>query len=194
MKGPNEQKTKKLITDVIVVSAIVGIIALIIFVLTYRRETHIYETHDNGEASALVCTTNSNDDETDFFSSDSATGVEHRLKLAYNDGKVEKISYEFDGKYDSEEQAKEDKGKFNTDFNLYMGGHGVKYEVLAPVFQFTDNKASVRLYLDDYKNMNSVIARLFYIGSSSIDTIGKNSAEETKKYYEKKGFSCIISE
>ena len=42
--------------------------------------------------------------------------------------------------------------------------------------------------------MNSVIGKLFYINSASLDAVAKNSIQETKKHYEKKGFSCIIND
>lgn len=194
MKEAKNDDRKKLVIEAIAVAVMVGIIALVIFALTYKREEFIYEADSGGDASALVCTSNNNDSEVAFFSSDDVSSVEHKIKLIYRSGIINKLSYEFLGKYDSEEAAKEAKGVFNTKYNIYIGDHGMELDVLSPVFQYIGNKAKVELYLDSYKKMNSAIGKLFYISSASLDSVAKNSKEETKKYYEKKGFSCIISD
>lgn len=194
MKETNNRRKRRLIMDAAIIAIIVGVIALVIFLLTYKKETHIYESTDDGETSSLVCTSDNNDKEFAFFSSEEVDRVEHKVKLVYKNGKVSKLSYEFTGLYDSEEAAKQAKGEFNTEYNIYIGGHDMKLEVLKPVFQYVDNTANVRLYLDDYKDMNSVIGKLFYISSASMDAVAKNPIAETKKYYEKKGFSCIIGD
>lgn len=194
MTNLSDKKSKKLMVDIIVVAAVVGIIALVIFVLTYKRETHIIETYENGEASALVCSSNSNDAELNFFNGDDMVSVMHELKLVYSNGKVKKISYEFDGEYDSKKAAEHGDAVLHAKYNTYMGEHEINNSILTPVFQVLDNRLNIKLYLERYEDMNSVFGKLFYIGSSNIDAIGKNSAEETKKHYEKKGFSCIINE
>ena len=193
MKESNSKK-RKLIIDAVIMTLITGVIALVIFALTYKRETHIYDMVVEDDTSALVCTSNSNDSETMFFSDNDATNVEHKIKLAYNNNRISKMSYEFTGEYLSSEVAEEAKGAFNTKYNIYIGDHNMNLNILSPIFQHVDNKAKVELYLDDYRKMNSAIGKLFYIGSASLDSMSKNSKEETKKYYEKKGFSCIIND
>ena len=194
MKESEKSKKKKIITDAVIVAAIVAIIATIIFLLTYKKETRITESYDDGDTSALVCTSQKNDSEDIFFYSETATSVRHTIKLVYSDNKISKMSYEYDGEYNSEEEAKKDSGHLHTIYNLYLGDRGVNHEILSPVFQFTGNKALIRLYLDDYGKMNTPIGKVFYIGSGLVDTIGKNSPKETKKIYENKGFSCIIND
>lgn len=193
MKEMNNNKRKQRI-DAVKIVFLVCIIALVIYALTYKRETHIYETSDNSNTSALVCTSNSNDSEVMFFNSDNVSNAEHKVKLVYINDTINKISYEFTGEYDSEWVAKEAKGSFNTKYNIYMGNHNLELNTLSPVFQYVGNKAKVELYLDDYKNMNPTIGELFFISSTSLDSIAKESKEETKNYYEKKGFSCIIKD
>lgn len=194
MKEAKDDNRKKLVIEAIVVAVVFGFIALVIFALTYKREEYIYEPNDDGGVSALVCTSSNNDGEVAFFSSDNASSVEHKIKLIYKGEVINKLSYEFLGKYDSEEAARDAKGVFNTKYNVYLGEHGIEYDTLSPVFQHIGNKTKVELILDSYKNMNSVIGKFFYISSASLDSVAKNSKKETKKYYEKKGFSCIISD
>lgn len=192
-----EEKERKLskkiiIAYAIIVAAIMGLVALIIYTVTNKKETHIYETHVGNNSSSLACTTH--DNETAFFSSEIATNVSHLVKLVYKDGVVSKISYEYDGEYDSEEDARKDNGDMHAKYNIYLGEHNISHNVLTPVFQHDGNIARIRLFLDNYNNMNAVIGKLFYIGSAVKDAVGKNSIEETKKIYENKGFSCIISD
>ena len=193
MKKTNNKK-KKLMIDTAIMVVLAGIITLVVFALSYKKETHIYESINEGDTLALVCTSHDNDSEKHFFTDDYASNVEHRLKLVYRDGVVGKLSYEYTGEYNSEEAAREAKGNFNTKYNIYIGDHNLELNVLSPVFQHSNNKVKVELYLDDYRNLNSVIGKLFYISSASLDSVIKNSKEETKKYYEKKGFSCIIND
>lgn len=193
MKDSNNKK-RKLMIDTIIIVILVAIIAFVVFMLTYKRETHIYNSAIENDASALVCTSNNNDSETVFFSSDDATNIEHKIKLAYSGNKINKMSYEFTGEYASEEVAKEAKGAFNTKYNIYIGGHNMNLDVLSPIFQYVNNKVRVGLYLDNFEKMNSAIGKLFYISSAGLDSISKSSKDETKKYYEKEGFSCIIND
>ena len=193
MEKNGKKKFKKaLIVYAFSMAIIAGIVALIIFALTNKRETHTYVNRNNGETSGLKCTIDKNDNA--FFASDLATELRHTIKIMYNDNNIDKISYEYDGVYNSAEEAKKDAGKMHTDYNIYMGDHGVDHEILEPVFQYDGEKARIRLYLDDYKKMNSVIGKVFYIGSGIQDTVAKGSAEDTKKIFENKGFSCIISD
>ena len=194
MKEPEKKKNKRLVIDAVVMITIVVCIALVIILLTHQTETHTTEEYDDGDAAALVCTSDSNDGEKDFFKSETANRVEHMVKLVYDNGKVEKMSYEFMGDYNSNEEAKDENGKMHTSYNIYLGENGVDHEMLTPVFQYYDNKSIIKLYLDDYRKMNYALGRIFYIGNGMKDVVAKNSIKETKKVYENKGFSCIIND
>ena len=194
MKESDKEKKRKHTIDTVIIVTIIIFIAIVIFLLTFRKETRIIENYESGNTSALVCTSKDNNSDTTFFYSDTAKSLEHKVKLVYLDNRISKMSYEYDGEYDGEEAAKKDSGHLHTRYNLYFGDHGVNHEILAPVFQFTGNRALIRLYLDDYSKMNPVIGKVFYIGEGIIDTVAKNSPNETKKIYENKGFSCIIND
>ena len=194
MKESEKSKKKRTFIDAVIIAAIAAIVALVVFLVTYKKETWITEEYDYGDTLALACTSHENDPEVAFFSSETATSVEHIVKMVYNNDKVQKISYEYEGKYDSDDEAKEDSGAMHTKYNIYLGDHGIDHAILTPVFQYTGKKALIRLYLDDYNKMNSTLGKIFYIGNGMKDTVGKNSAKETKKLYENKGFSCIIND
>ena len=193
MKESDKQKRKKIIVQAVVLALIVAIIAIVIVLLTYKKETRTIETNEDGDMTALVCSSHDNG-ETAFFKSDTAKEVEHKVKLVYNNDNLQKMSYEYTGEYETKDIAEHDDAVLHARYNRYMGEHDKKSEMLTPVFQVVDNKLAIKLYLDSYKDMNSVISKLFYIGSGLEGTIGKNSLKDTKKYYEKKDFSCIISE
>ena len=192
MKESDKKEQKSLMTDAIVITVIVAIIAIVIFLLTYKKETHTTNELHEDEMSTLVCT--SHDNEAAFFKSDTAKDVENTIKYVYNDGDLNKISYEYTGEYGSKAAAEHDDAVLHARYNTYMGEHKEKSESLTPVFQVVDNKLTIKLYLDSYKNINSVIGKLFYVGNGLEGIINKNSIEETKNYFEKKDFSCIISE
>lgn len=192
MNKSDGKKRRKLIIYAIMIALIAGVIALVIFLLTYKKETHIYESYENGAVSSLVCDTTETTDSA--FFENHAENVKHEIKIVYNDDVISKMSYEFRGKYDSWKSADDDEGILHAKYNNYMGGHNLKIGMLNPVFQNVDGELQIRLYLDNYKNMNSVIGKLFYIGDGSVGVISKNKVEETKKYYENKGFSCIIGD
>lgn len=193
MKDLNSKK-KKLTIDTTIIMVLVVVMVFVVFMLTYKSERHIYDSVIENDTSALVCTSNNNDSETMFFSSEDATSIEHKIKLVYNDNKIDKMSYELTGEYVSESVAREAKGDFNTKYNIYIGDHDMNLNVLSPIFQYVDNKVRVGLYLDSFEKMNSAIGKLFYISSASLDSVSKSSENETKEYYEKKGFSCIIND
>ena len=187
MEKENKKKSKKLLIIYAITTALIaGAIALVIFVLTNKKEVHTYVNRSDGKTMSLVCNIQNNDNA--FFTSETSIEMDHAIKF------VDKISYEFDGVYDTADKEKEEFGAMHTNYNIYMGDHGVDHEILTPVFQYEGEKARIRLYLDDYRKMNSVIGKVFYIGSGIQDTVAKGSAEDTKKIFENKGFSCIISD
>lgn len=193
MEKDNRKKSKKMIIIYAITTALIaGAIALVIFVLTNKKEVHTYVNRNDGKTMSLVCNIRNNDNA--FFASETSIEMDHAIKFVYRDGVVDKISYEFDGVYDTADKAKEEVGAMHTNYNIYMGDHGVDHEILTPIFQYEGEKARIRLYLDDYRKMNSVIGKVFYIGSGIQDTVAKGSAEDTKKIFENKGFSCIISD
>ncbi len=192
MEESKENKKKGAALGMIIVAALIGILAVVVYLLTHKTETYIHETTADEKTSALTCVSSGSD--SDFFVSEEATDMVHTLKMIYKDGKISKLSYEFTGTYSAEESARQAKGSFNTDYNIYLGKYDIKHEILSPVFWYTEEKAGVKLFLDDYGRMNSVIATFFYIDEASVSSIAKNSIDATKKYYEKKNFSCTISD
>lgn len=192
MSDSDKKKRKKLIIYAVVMALIAGLVGLVIFLLTYRKETHINESYDRADLSSLTCVTKTNP-ESSFFENH-AKSVEHEIKVIFSNEIIDKMSYEFNGQYDSWGDADSDEGVLHAKYNNYMGERRLSNEMLKPVFQNVEGKLKIRLYLDSYKNMNSGIAKLFYITEGSMNVIAKNSIAETKKYYEKKGFSCIIGD
>lgn len=183
-----EKNNKKNIVRAVVFAVIVGIVALVIFLLTYRAETHIYESYQDVDVSSLVC--KSSDNESAFFNSETANSVVHKIKIIYSNEVVDKLSYEFEGIYNSEESAEQDNAVLHARYNIYLSQYDMDSESLTPIFQTVDNKMRIKLYLDSYGKMNSVYGKLFFIGDGSMDTIAKKSVDETRKIYENKGFLC----
>ena len=79
-----EKNNKRNIIRAIVFAVIIGIIALEVLLLTFKKETHIYDSYLDTDTSSLVCSSSDNDSA--FFSSESANSVEHKIKIIYNQG------------------------------------------------------------------------------------------------------------
>ena len=183
-----EENNRKNIIYAIVFAVIVGIVALVVFLSNYKIETHTYEPNQGVDTSSLVCA--SSDNEAAFFNSETAYSVEHKIKIIYSNGVIDKIAYEYEGVYDSTETAEHDNAVLHARYNTYLGQSGIDGESLTPVFQTIDNKMRINLYLDSYRKMNSAYGKLFYIENSNMSTIAKESLDRAKKIYENKGFVC----
>lgn len=191
MKEEKEKRNKVLMRAAMAIMALVLVIILL-YLITQKRETRTSEANNESEISALTCRTNSN--EFAFFVAKTANEVEHELRLVYSDGKLDKMSYVFRGEHVSNESARQEVTNLHAQYDTYIGQYDMDPNSLTPNFKPSENKSSIMLYLDNYKKMNSVYGKFFFINSGDIDKLGKYSKEETKNYYENKGFSCIISD
>lgn len=187
-----KHKRKMLIVEAVVVALIIGIVAFVVAVLSYDRKAWVTEEHEDFSLVTMVCSRH--DDEHSFFENNNASDKEHQLKIVFKDDKIDKISYGFEGEYDSKESADHDDAVLHADYNIYMSNHEISSELLTPIFRVSDNKLFISMYLENYSSLNSVTGKIFYIGSGDIDKLAKNSVDDVKAYFKKKGFSCTIKD
>ena len=60
-KNGSKKKKKTLVIYALSIAVIAGLVALVIFALTNKRETHTYINRNNNETSGLKCTIDKNE-------------------------------------------------------------------------------------------------------------------------------------
>lgn len=166
-----------------------AVILAIMWLLTNRHETKISNTINTDNYSSLICESNS--PEEPFFVSKSVQRFTHELKVMFNNGHLNDISYRYEGTYNSNDVAETAMAEMHADYNKYMSGGGVYQEKLNPVFATDKTKTRISLYAEPDK-LNNVVARLFFLGEDDLNKLGSYSQSDLKELYEKKGFSCTI--
>ena len=189
----NERKEKSnyLIIGVIVAAIVIILILVIIWFFTNNRETIISEDADYGSISSLECETTKSEDA--FFKPYDATRVKHRIVSTFKGDNIDDMSYDFEGTYNSEEKATNAEAWLHADYNLHFRDTGVSPETYSSNFVITKSKVKILVYAE-HKQINKVIAPLFYLTGDDYDKIWDYSGKELKKVYEEKGFTCTFRE
>ena len=182
-------KNNKILTLVLIG---VGLIALAIFIaiLVNGSETRTSEPQESNSISAVHCTAGGIEDA--FFYSDKVNTIENEIKVTYNNDKIDKMYYSYNGTYRSSDVVHEDEVRLHAKYNTYMGENGQKIEDLNPAYDEMNNKLHIGFYTDNFDKINEATSVFFFINKDDISKVKKYSIEEMKKYYESKGFSCEI--
>lgn len=181
------KKEQKKIIDIGILILIIGIILMIIWILSFKKESVSTTEPQNNNYASLECTSSSPTNP--FFTSTTVQRFTHEIKVLFSDQKIKEISYRYDGTYNSNEAAESAKAHLHAEYNKYMARNGVYEETLNPVFSTNKSKLMVSLYAET-KKINPTVARLFFISADDYQTIDNYTAEDFKKLYESKGFSC----
>ena len=189
-KSKNKKMASLIATGIVIIAVSIGLGAAV-FMLFRGEETHISTNTAETIIKSLVC--NAANPKNPFFISETAENYNHEIKVTYRGETADKISYMYDGVYVSNSVADTAGASLHADYNIYMGENGVYQESLYPTFSVVDNKLKVSLYAD-YKKLNSVTAKLFFINAEEFHDLDNYSAEELSNLYAEKGFSCEISE
>ena len=182
-------KSNKILTMVLIG---VGLIALAIFIAIFANgsETRTSESYENNSISAVHCTAKGIEDA--FFYSDKVNTIKNEIKVTYNNDKIDKMYYSYNGTYRSSDVVHEDEVRLHAKYNTYMGENGQKIEDLNPAYDETNNKLHIGLYADSYDKINEATSVFFFINKDDINNVKKYSMDNMKKYYESKSFSCEI--
>lgn len=191
MREERNRHNKKIIIRAMVFALIVGIVALVIWFLTYKNESYTSTETGGSDYGSLECTS-SNPTEP-FFAHETAQRATHDVKILFTGGEMKEMSYRYDGTYNSDNSAKDAEAWMHADYNKYMGENGVKHGILNPVFSVSKSKLTISLYAES-KKVNKAVARLFFINEEEYGKMGGYAVQDYRKIYESKGFTCKIQD
>ena len=183
MKTQNS-RMKWLILAIIVVALLI-----LLYLLLNKKETYISNGGTVKKIASISCV--SKDPENSFFSPEQEGDVEHTVKATFKNGKPDKISYDFNGLYGSNNIAESIEATIHADYNIYMGEKGLSASLLGPSFSVSGNNVKVSLYTDVGKLINTTIP-FFFLDMNDFQKIKSYSVDELAKIYEDKGFHCTI--
>ena len=187
MSETEKVKDHMLIVKAIFFALLVGIIALVIWFLTYKQESYTSSETKEGNYSALECT--ASDPSEPFFTFESTQEMTHTIKVLFTEERLKDIMYKYDGTYVSQEAAENAEAWLHADYNEYLGANGVDRESLSPTFSVNNNKLMISIYAEAQK-INDVVARLFFMDTDASNKVKDFSLKDYKMLYEAKGFTC----
>ncbi len=187
MSEPGEKSR----TKVWVISSIVIIISIICivggFFLFRGTETRETSNKENYSIGVLVCESGSPKDA--FFSSSVAVSSKHTIKTTFKDEMPDKISYSYEGKFETDDLAESTSSLYHGNYNIDMGKNSLDPESLTPAFVAADKTVRINLYAD-VKDLKAALAKFFFLDSSEIEDFTTSSYKDIQKIYENVGFKC----
>lgn len=189
-----EEKQKKgnkmLVVKALAFALIIALVVWVIWLLTSQHEEHTTSNLGKDDLSTLECVTSEIKAEDDFLSAAERTeSYEFKIKTMFNDDKLDKIAYEFNGTYTSATIAETREAELRAKYYKYMEQNGLGTEYLNPVLADTENKLKVSFYAER-KKFTSVSAPIFMISRDEYASTSSYSLENFEKIYKSKGFSC----
>ncbi len=185
----NNHNKKKLV-------GIIGFIAIIIaavgiYFLFQEKETNISSGVDIQKSNSIICESTNPNFATIFNSS--AKESNYTIKIISKDNTADKISFEFDGVYETSDQAYTGNSTMHADYNNYMADVELSPDSLTPVFSYDEIKSKVILS-GEFGDLNNSTAKLFYLDSEEFQNLDNYSIEEISNLYQSKGFHCVINQ
>ncbi len=186
-----KKRNKSNILKAICLALILGAIPILIWFLTNKSETRITEDTTYASISSLQCSL-ANSEEA-FFKSENVQRYEHKIKVLLKNDKLDAISYNYEGTYNSNAVAEDAMAKFYAAYNKYMASLNLNPQDLTPNLSAVKTKVTISLYAER-KKINSGILPIFFLEREDIEKIEKYDGKEFEKYYKNKGFSCTFKE
>lgn len=174
-----------------VVFIVFAVFVAFLFSILNSKETRM--SVDGGVDSVALLYCKSDTVLEPFFTSLDVTSYSHEIKVTFTNGKPDKISYNYYGKYNDDSAAMSASSALHAEYNIYMGKNNVYQETLYPTFVATGQDLKVNLYADR-ETLNLVTARLFFLSNDEYNDFYDNSSDSLIKLYTNKGFSCTLSE
>ena len=191
MSDRDKDKKKSALIRAVAFALIIALIAIIILLLTNKRETIITQETQDSDATLLKCEITHLEDA--FFKHDTVQNTKHEIDISLLDDKISKMTYDYTGTYNSEKAAIDAEAWLHADYNKYMSQAGLSPESYNPVFNAVKTKVRISLYAE-LKKMNKVIGKIFSLGEDEVKHLGDYGASEMKKIYEKKGYTCSLKD
>lgn len=191
MSEGDRGRRKKALMRAVVFTLIVAFVAIVILLITNKRETLITQESQDSNATILKCEITYLEDA--FFKYSTVQNTKHEIDISLLDDRMSKATYDYTGTYNSMEAAVSAEARLHANYNKYMSQAGLSPESYNPVFNAVKTKVRISLYAE-LKKMNSVIGKIFSLDEDEVKHLGDYGASEMKKIYEKKGFSCSLKD
>lgn len=184
-----KKNNKSLIIRGISLILVICFIGIVIWLLTYSRETTTITNHDNSVSSSLEC--NSSHPVEPFFHSSNSTKAKHVIRLLFKNDVLNEMSYDYDASFETEDDATYAEAVLHAKYNQYMGEHRLYKDDYSPSFNVIENKVRMSIYADGKKITKSVLP-LFYIPDENFEELNDLKPKDLKNIYAKQGFTCSI--
>lgn len=191
-KSGEKKKKKNNLPIVIIILFIIVLLLLLLSLIFSQRETKTSEEMDGLTVGILDCKAES--PEEPFFSSEGALEKTHEVKITFRGGMADKLSYNYQGTYESEGGAESVRTNLHASYNIYMGRNGLDQEGLSPTFDYIGEKVQINLFAERDKTLNSITANLFFLNSGEVVNLKKYNNVDLEKIYKKKGFNCTFKD
>ena len=181
MAGKNK-KTNSFI--IILAMFATALIAFFLFIIFNGKETYTSSQDDDVKVGVVVC--NAGNLEDGFFNDDSAEKFEQEIKITFNNGVVDKMSYNLAIEYQNDELARKKNAIFHANYNKSMGKEA---EDLIPTFYDSGQDVKIGLFVNK-KSLNNVVGKIFYLTDSERMKLFQLTPDDVIKIYEDVGFAC----
>lgn len=185
MEEKKKQSNRAIAIPIII---IIIIIIVILYFLLNRHETYTSEGDTNDVVTALDCTAGRLENAT--FVSSTANVVTNQVKITFNNDKIDKLFYHFEGTYRDHETAEYDSGIFLANYYKHMSASNQSYESLTPTFVSAKTKTRISLYVKGRNAINKAVAKFFFVNGEDFEEYIDYSRDQVANYYQKQGFSC----
>ncbi len=162
---------------------IILIITVLIFMIINSKETYTSDNDNKISTESIYCYSSSID--APFFRSAYANTETHEIKVIFDDGLADKITYTYKGTFSNNKDAEQMNADSQARYNIYMGSDGDK---LSATFNVIENTYNVVVY-GKAANFDNKIAAIFYLDNLS-KKLDKYSSDELMRLYKEKGFKC----
>lgn len=175
-----------------VIVVIVALIVLITSIVFQDKEEYITTEYQQNTMNAVVC--KASDPKDGFFAmeEDEKTGVQNAtsmIKATYQNDTLDKLTYSYEGKYESKEAAEQAEAKMHALYNQYMTNLADK---LSPKFSTYDNTMKISLF-GSWGDLTAGMAKVFGLTDEDYDALSeKNKPEELSKLFQGKGYLCEV--
>ena len=187
----DKKHSNNLIIGTIILSVITVLVLIVVWALTNSKETVISDDVDYGSISSLSCESSSA--EGFFFKPYGAIRVNHRIVMTFIGQALNSASYSFLGTYNSDMKAESAEAWLHGAYNEHFKAAGINPESYSPNFSSVGSKVTISVYSERNK-MNNIVMQVFNMDAETFSRINDLNADDLKKFYEGKGFTCTFHE
>lgn len=166
------------------------IIAIIVFcwLLFKGKETYITTEYNTDKTTAIECRSNVNI-ENAFFDDFNARSFEHVIKATFRNDSIDKITYNYEADFNSDDKAETAKAVMHASYSKYMANKNLRSDILKPTFSNSGSHVKITL-ITDVDKLIIDDALFFFLSADEFQRIRSYNEENLTKKYNGKGFSC----